>query len=112
MTYYEVRPAEKWSEWDDDRCSLIRASDGSEIMTDGGEPEDATFTRDYAPVVDELNSLATQLAEERARVERLKSELTEWVEALQRVIAVSDRETDPYIAARALLTDTIKASGE
>ena len=59
---YEVRPAEKWSEWDDDRYSLIRVSDGAEIMVDRGEPEDATFTRDYAPVVEELNRLAALLA--------------------------------------------------
>lgn len=47
-------------EW---RYALIRASDGVEIACDGGEPEDATFTRDYAPVVDELNRIAPLEAE-------------------------------------------------
>ncbi len=30
------------------------------LCWDGGEPEDATLTRDFAPLVDELNRLASQ----------------------------------------------------
>ncbi len=48
---------------DDYRSILVRASDGYWLMADGGEPEDATFTRDYAPALAELNRLAAHVAE-------------------------------------------------
>ena len=51
------------------RRVLVRTSDGVEIAWDGGEPEDATFVRDYAPVVDELNNLEAELALLRAVTE-------------------------------------------
>ena len=54
---YFLRADEDDEGWSD-RTSLIRASDGYEIAVDQGEPEDATFTRDYASVVAELNRLA------------------------------------------------------
>ena len=54
---YFLRENEDDEGWSD-HTSLIRASDGVEIAFDGGEPEDATFARDFSPVVVELNRVA------------------------------------------------------
>ena len=62
--YFLREESNDWGTWN---C-LIRRADDIEVATDSGEPEDATFTRDYAPVVSELNRLA-------ARIDTLEAEL-------------------------------------
>jgi hypothetical protein len=59
--------------------TLVRVSDGAEIAYDYGEPEGRTFSRDFRPVVDELNRLAFEnsaLREERdEKTKRLQAEV-------------------------------------
>lgn len=46
--------------------ALIDTTDGREVGTDGGEPEDASFWRDWAWVPDELNKLDAALRRAKA----------------------------------------------
>ena len=41
--------------------ALVDAADGRELGTDGGEPEDQSFWRDWAWVSDEMNKLDNEI---------------------------------------------------
>ena len=54
--------------------ALVDAADGRELGTDGGEPEDQSFWRDWAWVPDEMNKLGNEIVtirDERDRLRRL-----------------------------------------
>ena len=59
--------------------ALIDTTDGREVGTDGGEPEDASFWRDWAWVPDELNK-------HDAALRRAKAEGLEQVSELKKAL--------------------------
>ena len=59
--------------------ALIDTTDGREVGTDGGEPEDASFWRDWAWVPDELNK-------HDAALRRAKAEGLEQVSELRKAL--------------------------
>ena len=55
--------------------ALVDAADGRELGTDGGEPEDQSFWRDWAWVPDEMNKLGNEIVTLRDERDRLRSAL-------------------------------------
>jgi hypothetical protein len=48
---------DQWGDWYN---ALIDGRTGDVVFEDGGEPEDQTLTRDFAPLVQLLNQLARE----------------------------------------------------
>ena len=61
--------------------ALVDAADGRELGTDGGEPEDQSFWRDWAWVPDEMNKLGNEivtLRDERDRLREALEQIAKW----------------------------------
>jgi len=63
--------------------ALVDAADGRELGTDGGEPEDQSFWRDWAWVPDEMNKLGNEIVTIRDERDRLRANLVNCVARLE-----------------------------
>lgn len=57
--------------------ALVDSADGRELGTDGGEPEDQSFWRDWAWVPDELNRQQATIAALEQRIQELQDKVGE-----------------------------------
>jgi hypothetical protein len=84
MTTEAKQPYELRYDEDAPGYELIRVSDGEAIGFDWGEPEDRTFTRDFRPVVTELNRVAHQRDELLAALKDAGDFLVEYAARMPR----------------------------
>lgn len=77
-----------------------------EVCSDGAEPEDATWSRDLRPAVDELNRLAAEAATDRAKLEAVcVSQSVKLLRHIDEIAALREECERNAVAIEALRAD-------